>query len=369
MKAHNGIVNSFLAGLLAFIYISLVNACSTPDGYIINGTVTGARDGAVTLTYEYNYKQYTDSAIMKDGKFTLKGKLPEPLLCTMTLPEGNTRTFFAGNAKMQVEGFLVSFHRADVSGSREQDLYNGYLEEFEKAIAVRRRSSNVNNSSVSSAEETAEMQTLNDSITKAFVQANPGSSAAAWHIYANLLQSFPEKAAALFELLNDKGKRSCYGQFVDGYLRVASRTEVGAVPPDLFMPDSTGKNVSLADLKGKYVVLRFRTSEQLQYLNDTYWLNLYNRYHSKGVAFVSVTVNADRQQWLAAIRAANPPGIQLLSNQQEHGPLLDSYGIQPTPLGTRMYFQRLLIDKDGRILMRDPYDVALEKMLDQLLGR
>lgn len=52
--------------------------------FVINGSIPGIKDGLEVGLYDNNYEKVVDAtAVTKDGKFMLEGKLEHPVLCML----------------------------------------------------------------------------------------------------------------------------------------------------------------------------------------------------------------------------------------------------------------------------------------------
>ena len=63
--------------LYGIICLGLFVACQQEVGYRISGSVPGTPDGI--KAYLYDWETPVDSAVVKDGKFVLKGKVDVPV--------------------------------------------------------------------------------------------------------------------------------------------------------------------------------------------------------------------------------------------------------------------------------------------------
>ena len=82
----------------------------------------------------------------------------------------------------------------------------------------------------------------------------------------------------------------------------AAAPEVGDMAPEITLNDSTGKPVSLSSLRGKYVLIDFWASwcGPCRGENPNV-VSTYAKYKDKGFTVFSVSLDQNRDKWLAAI--------------------------------------------------------------------
>ncbi|MCO4294560.1 TlpA family protein disulfide reductase [Solitalea sp. MAHUQ-68] len=118
----------------------------------------------------------------------------------------------------------------------------------------------------------------------------------------------------------------------------------GGTGKNFSFPDKDGKMVSFNDFKGKVVLVDVWATwcgpckQELPYLKQ-----LEEELHDKDIAFVSVTMDAekDKDKWLTMINDMKMGGIQLFGGPQNE--LLDFYQIKTIP-------RFMVFDREGKIV-------------------
>ena len=137
--------------------------------------------------------------------------------------------------------------------------------------------------------------------------------------------------------------------------------KAGKKAPAFKLPTPEGKMVSLGDFKGKFVVIDFWASWCPDCRKENPDLvKLYAKYAPKGVAFVGVSFDTDRDAWLKGIENDSLRWTQVSSLKQwKETQISKDYGINWIPT---FY----LINKKGRIvgafITADALENALEKL-------
>lgn len=138
---------------------------------------------------------------------------------------------------------------------------------------------------------------------------------------------------------------------------------VGEMAPDIVMQDSAGKMQKLSALRGKVVLLDFWASwcGPCRHENPNV-VRAYHKFTQKGFTVFSVSLDNNRDKWLAAIKKDGLIWENHVSDLKGWGSagsaLYKVTGIPAT----------FLIDREGKIAAKNLRGEALEKKLIELLG-
>lgn len=354
---------------LIFVFAQIITLGWQPPkpGFIIQGNLQGIPTGTAYLTYEFNYKDHTDSAVIQDGRFTMKGQLPEPLLCTLRVTGSQQiRIFFVENKTMQVTGTITKLFDAQVSGSVEQDTWNGFNKVQREVIGAKvtevRKRPRDSSSHKMSASDLADIDMVKDSVMRSFVTAHANSIATARIIYEMYIM-YPDypRAGALYALLNNKIKNCNYARRIHQNINATDKTTIGAIAPGFTLPDTTGKMISLANYRGQYVLVDFWASWCGPCRKENpYLVKAYNRFHAKGFEIISISIDGNKAAWCNAIQTDGLPWIHVSDLKAGQGPVPDEYGVKSIP-------KNVLIDKTGKIIARNLRGEELEKKLETVM--
>jgi peroxiredoxin len=132
--------------------------------------------------------------------------------------------------------------------------------------------------------------------------------------------------------------------------------------PGFTLPDTTGKMISLASFKGKYVLVDFWASWCGPCRKENpYLVKAYHRFQSKGFEIISISIDASKKSWCTAIQTDSLPWIHVSDGKAGQGPVPDAYGIKSIP-------KNVLVDKTGKIIARNLRGEELEKKLEEILN-
>ncbi|MBC6612180.1 AhpC/TSA family protein [Hymenobacter sp. BT507] len=167
----------------------------------------------------------------------------------------------------------------------------------------------------------------------------------------------------LYDMLSPAIKNTPEGQKYGQLLAMRKAVAVGAQAPSFTQPTAEGKQVSLADYRGKYVLVDFWASWcgpcRAENPNIT---KIYNEFKHKKFDVLSVSLDSeeDREKWLKAVQTDQLPWTQVSDLKGWDNQAAKLYHIQAIP-------QNFLVDPSGKIvatnLRGDGLQAALAKYI------
>jgi len=148
----------------------------------------------------------------------------------------------------------------------------------------------------------------------------------------------------IYDAFTPELKATNLGKDIAQRIKAAHAINVGDPAPLFTLNNVNGNPVSLADLKGKIVLIDFWASWCEPCRAESPNLKVqYKLYKDKGFEIISVSVDNDRKSWLKAIADDGLPWIQVSDLKAFKSEAVRSYGIGGVP----SFF---LIDRDGKII-------------------
>jgi len=373
---------------IVLIALSLLLVCSCGKNHtaVINCTIDSLKDSSVVLQkLNFKYLRTVDTiSTDSNGKFRYKVKLSDgnpafyylysgsnQLVSMILLPGDKVTISVAADGIYQIEGSEESLNlkaaneEFEAARSQMNELADSYLLSTDKAEQKRisakmsrlyvdykraaiRRAMN-NSHSISSA--TIMFQKFSDELP-VFAEATDGIIFKS--IYDSLYVDYP-KSEYLVALLDEINVRQ------NNMDLNAKFNSIEAVSfPELSMPDVNGVTQVLSKLEGKVIILSFWSSTQnthKMFNNDL--MDIYGKYHSKGLEIYQVSLDIDKSAWGAAVKGQNLPWISVNDGMGTNSQAVISYNLKQVP-------SMFVISRDGSIIARDVFD---KTKLDNLVKK
>jgi len=278
------------------------------------------------------------------GKFEFKGTVNIPVKATVTYVE-------SGINAIEVVG-------QDLSDKAVLFLEPGVIEIRGNRLDDAKIQGNIGQSDF---EELLKLQSTsaNDSINFNFIKSHPASYVSLWLLKSYTRRAEPKLLNELFNGLSGPVRTSEAGLMVDGFVKTAVATAIGKPAIELNAQDINGKPISLAEFRGKLVLIDFWASWCGPCrLENKDVLKVYKNYATKGFEIVGISLDTQKDKWVKAVQEDELTWRQLCDVNQE---LAKVYGIRSLP-------QNVLIDGSGIIIAKNLRSAQLESKLRELLG-
>ncbi|NJK86543.1 MAG: redoxin domain-containing protein [Bacteroidales bacterium] len=136
------------------------------------------------------------------------------------------------------------------------------------------------------------------------------------------------------------------------------KIDSGSFAPEINLPDTSGNNISLHSLHGKYVLVSFWASwcTPCRDLNASL-IPVYKKYHDKGFEIYQVSLDKTEESWKTGVIEDKIPWINVSDLKYWNSSAVNSYYIRKVPFS-------ILIDKDGKIVEKD---IPVEQLIRKLV--
>jgi thiol-disulfide isomerase/thioredoxin len=150
-------------------------------------------------------------------------------------------------------------------------------------------------------------------------------------------------------------------QMADMDKQKAARSIIGKPAPPLTMPDMYGKNLSIADFKGKYVLVDFWASwcGPCRQENPNVVM-AFDKYRNKNFTILGVSLDKDKEPWLKAIMADKLGWSQMSDLKYWQSASVNAYGIEGIPYN-------VLINPEGIVIAENLRGFDLDQKLAEVL--
>ena len=323
--------------LAALLASALFVSCQpTPEGYKIEGEVEGVQEGKIYLKSFRNKMFFdVDTAEIVNGKFTFQGKVEQPLLYGLATEDMSyPAQFFLDNQNIKLT----------------LDTEDGEIEKIEN--------SPLNQLFLDNQEDVTEEGYDIDKL----VSENPASPVAAFFLYRYFTYQLPlEQLKATRAKLSPTLASSPYVKDLDQIILTLESVQIGKPAPNFTLPDTAGVNVSLADFKGKYVLLNFWASwcPPCRKENPNV-VAAYQKYKDKTFTILGVSLDKDKVRWMKGIQDDQLTWTHVSDLKYWDSEVPALYAVRGIPAN-------FLIDPNGIIIAKDLREDALQEKLEEIL--
>lgn len=377
------------------------------EGFTIKGTLQGDADGGrVMLMDEYaNPPVKLDSAVVKDGKFTLEGKVDAPALYSLIIDINEPATeepdyrdkmfkvnFYLENSDITFEGdvaTLPSYYynparkgKPVIKGSASQDLsdkLNASTAEASKELGtlseryskeylipeLEGKDATERGIEIVKAEKPFASQVKE--ATWKFIRENP-SSAVAFDEASYIISGYsaPPTSAEIDELMALLEGPWAGTKKFEELKRISATTKklaIGEPYIDIELLNTKGERVKLSSLveKDKYVMLEFWASwcgpcrGEIPHL-----VKVHNKY--KDFQIISISVDDKDSDWQKAMKEEGMVWTQLRNPDGLKGVVQEVYNITGVPTC-------ILLDKEGNFYKTNMRGAYLDEFLVETYGK
>lgn len=380
--------------ILIFLAALLIAGCSNDNKVIIRGTLSDTTEGfAILEKSEVDHNTVIDSAVIKRGQFKFALEITGPEFLQVRFENGE----FIGLLTMPGENIDLSFGNSPLAmnytvtgspGSEEvrmldlqllktnsrldsiREIYSGLsdeeiasrgagLEEAYVDIVDAQRDFNIK-FVIENISSMASIKALYQRIDEnTYVLYQPRDLQYLKIVSDSLSVKYPvsRHVRALKENVTSELNR----MYIDRMASLASQLPETNTKPAL--PDTKGNMVSVASLKGKYVLVSFWTTTSPECIAELPLLrSLYKEYHAKGLEIFHVSLDRNEEMWRNRVRFEEIPWISV----REEDPLNPVYArlmnVQSVP-------SNILYDREGNIVNTNLTGRNLQIRLDQIFNK
>ena len=328
------IIKTMALGVLAMMAVT--SCTEEKKGYTINGEISDVKEGMVYLK-KYVEKSFVDvdSAVINDGKFKFEGVVSEALAHGLTTQKESRRplVFFLDNDVMDVT-LNESDKKLVVAGSPVNDIY------MANAPIVRSKGYSL------------------DSL----LMVHPASPVSAYFIVKDFAYKLNlEDMKAVRAKLDASLNGTSYVKQIESMIARMEKVQVGSEAPDFTLPDVDGNPVSLSSFRGKYVLVDFWAAwcPDCRKENPNI-VSAWEKYKNKNFTVLGVSLDRNRDQWLAAIEKDKLAWTQVSDLKYWSSDAAVLYCIRWIPMS-------FLIDPEGKIVAVGLEGEELHNKLEELL--
>ena len=163
-----------------------------------------------------------------------------------------------------------------------------------------------------------------------------------------------------YGLLGDSAKATIPGRFVAELIADMEKFVEGYVVPDFTVATQAGDSLSLYPVKGKLkLVVFWESTDSLCREENVNLLDIYQKYHLRGLEIISISRDQNVQVWEKAIHM---DGMFWKQGIDRNSVVFNRYHVKTVPFS-------ILLDGENKIIAKDLKGTELQKRIGELLKR
>lgn len=201
-----------------------------------------------------------------------------------------------------------------------------------------------------------------DRLNREWVLAHPNSASSLRALSASYMAYHDyEHTAAAYNSLSQQLKDTEDGKRIAKNIEKFNTVAVGTDAPEFSQPAPDGKMISLADFKGKYLLIEFWASWCVPCREKNPDLvKTYQRFKDKNFTILGVSSDKEKASWIAAIKKDGTIWPQVSDLKYRDNAVAKLYRVHAIP-------QNFLISPDGKVIAKNIFGKDLDNKLAEVL--
>lgn len=368
--------------ILSLLVLTTLVACNqNPDGFTIEGTLTGEVENGtkVFLRKQGENRQPidVDTTEVQEGKFVFTGNASSPEINYIFVDQLQGYTAIViENGEIEVTAQKDSLGFAKIKGTPQNKAFSDYIQGSraisDKARAVNEDLRNADEATRSAlAEEMSELEDEYKNFDVNYIKSHPNALISVLlmdRAIASKQMKYTE-LKSMFDGFSPEMKETNAAKRISEQLQNLKEveeknksTEVGAKAPEFTAPGLDGNQLALKDMLGKVTLVDFWAAwcKPCRAENPNV-VSVYKKYHDKGLNIVGVSLDRKAEDWKKAIQDDGLTWNHVSHVQYFNDPVARLYNVDAIPAA-------FLLDENGIIVAKNLRGPALEAKVAELLN-
>ncbi|QLG46991.1 TlpA disulfide reductase family protein [Costertonia aggregata] len=359
------------------VVLTLVACNSNPDGFTINATITGELEDGTKVYLkkpdESGQPMDLDTTTVEKGRFSFNGTadVPEMQYVFIDKVEGYIPVIIEkGNIEITAQKDSLAFAKRE--GSLQNEVFDDYMgdsrELSQKAMTINddmRKANASGNKDVmkSLQEEYSELQEEFKNFEIDYIKNHPDALISVLLVNKALRsKALPEEEVSeLYDGLSEEMKQTAVAKEVNEILTKNKATNIGAKAPNFTAPTPSGEEIALNEVMGKATIIDFWAAwcKPCRAENPNI-VNIYNKYHEKGLNIIGVSLDRTAEAWKKAIEEDGLEWNHVSHVEYFNDPIAKLYNVQAIPAA-------FILDENGVIVAKNLRGQELEGKIAEML--
>lgn len=359
--------------LFTVLIVALIlSACSTKKSeYTIHGTIEGLNEVEVKLYELEGFKRKLVSTTTSlDGEFRFTGQLIIPSQHYIKVEGANGfMSFFLENSNIEIFIDPKNPDERIVKGSKTEadfqsfvtDNYENHKKRINMVIDSLTKLPQDDGSYERGDLVLSPLYQKQKDFHLEYIRKNPTSPIIPIIIVDYSPRFSLENYKMIYEKFSDALKIDGFAKYIkNGIIEKMEKTGVGKPVTHFSMKDPSGREISTADFKGKFLFVDFWAATCAPCrMDNKHLVNLYEQYKDKGFEILGVSFDDNREDWLEAIKKDGLTWPQISE--------LNSWNNKAKEIYDNSLPGSVFINPEGVIIGKDLKHRELAKRLAELL--
>jgi hypothetical protein len=252
---------------LFFLLAFLPSLLFAQTEFTVTGNVSGLPEGVVVRINNVNDNGLVAQSTVANGKYTIKGSIPEPGLHWITMGKEQAQHIFLENTNITITGTAKDLKNMQVTGSQAhkdfeqfRNVFNPLVADFNGTVALINKTENEKKREQLMVQYDSLLKKINSEVGS-FVAAKPNSFVTPFLLYiTGQMLDDPMVMEQRYNSLSENIRNSLIGKSLSQYIAFNKVGAVGTDALDFKQTDPDGKEISLSSFRGKYVLIDFWAS-------------------------------------------------------------------------------------------------------------